>query len=299
MRQRVLIIGAGELGSAIAHVLKKQRPEVIVELWDKDASKVAGQRELKETVPAAEVVFLCVPSWSLREAAEQGRGLIKDAVPVVTMAKGLEDKTGKNSVEVLAEVFPDNPIVFVGGPMLAEEMVNGMMAVGMAGCAETEAAREIQELLRGKLLRIEVTADAQGVAYAGVLKNTYAIIMGLMCHLYPGSNMKGWLVARSLREMRLCGRILGVQDEVITGVAGLGDLVTTGFSQYSSNCLAGQELAVQGKTGVHSEGLASLPTLLQKIHPAGLKDLPLLMALQEVAVNKQEAVKVFELAFKQ
>jgi len=61
---RVVVIGGGELGSAVGVLLKKNN--VTADLWDTDPSVVPGQKPLQEIVPAAECVAFCVPSWAMR-----------------------------------------------------------------------------------------------------------------------------------------------------------------------------------------------------------------------------------------
>jgi len=39
-----------------------------ISLWDKDASKISGQKLLSEMISSADFVFLCIPSWAMREA---------------------------------------------------------------------------------------------------------------------------------------------------------------------------------------------------------------------------------------
>lgn len=60
-----VIIGAGEIGTALARVLAKRRHPACA-LWDKQRGKVPGQRPLAELVPPAKVAFLGVPSTAVR-----------------------------------------------------------------------------------------------------------------------------------------------------------------------------------------------------------------------------------------
>ena len=140
--KQVTFIGLGEIGGAIASAIKEN---AVIRAFDKDPSKIpeGNPKTLPEAVTGAEVVFLCVPSWVIREIAEQISPLISPECIVISLAKGLEENTLKTMSEVLEEVLPKNqPSGVLGGPLLAEEIQKGLPGIAALGsknlprCAE-------------------------------------------------------------------------------------------------------------------------------------------------------------------
>lgn len=285
MAQQVLIIGAGALGQALVKVLPKEHAAVT--FWDIDESKCTGGRQPLETsVPTSDYIFLCVPSWVLRSAVAQFSALVKPHTVVVSLAKGLESPTAKTMFEVCTEVLPPNqPVAVMGGAMLAYEIGSGLPGMAVVGARDDAIAANMMALLKGSALQISWTSDAQSVALAGVLKNIFAVVLGIGDGLGLGSNVRGWLFAQAVKEMTEIGKLLKADQATLLSVAGIGDLVATGLSAQSKNHRAGVQLAQQGRTTVECEGIMSFPSLLQLIGQR--PNLKLISALEAILVHNQ------------
>ncbi|HUO75864.1 MAG TPA: NAD(P)H-dependent glycerol-3-phosphate dehydrogenase [Candidatus Paceibacterota bacterium] len=276
----VLIIGAGMLGTALGGALPRER--VNVRWYDTDAAKCpGGAARLETAVPASRFIFMCVPSRTMRPALSRVAGLVTPSTVVVSLAKGLEPSTAKCMADVLEEVLPPGqPIAVLGGALLANEITQGLPGMGMLGCAAKDVAADLTALLEGSPIRMTWTPDAKSVAMAGVLKNVYALVLGIGDGLGLGSNARGWLFAQSVHEMLTIATMLRIDPRIILSVAGIGDLVATGLSAQSKNRTAGLELAKTGRTVTECEGIASLPSLIQRIGER--PDLRLLNALDAI-----------------
>lgn len=264
MAQNVLIIGAGALGQAIGKVLPSDH--VAVSYFDIDPAKCPGGicAQLETIVPATQFIFLCIPSWSIRQALAQVAALIQPGTAVMSMAKGLESPTAKTMYEVCTEVLPPNqPVGVLGGALLAHEIGAGLPGMGVIGCSSDEMAANLLALFNGSSLQLAWSSDARSVAMAGVLKNIYALVLGIGDGLGLGSNARGWLFAQAVHEILEIGKLLQVDQAVLLSVAGIGDLVATGLSPQSKNHMAGTQLAQAGRTQIECEGIMSFPSLLQ------------------------------------
>lgn len=289
MAQKVLIIGAGVLGQAMGRVIPKDRAEV--NFWDIEPAKCPGGcQPLEMAVPAADFIFMCVPSWMMRQAVASMSQLVKPTTPVISMAKGLETPTAKNMFEVCTEALPPgHPVGIIGGAMLAYEFGSGLPAMGIMGCADDAMAANVLAIFRDSPINLIWTADAHSVAVCGVLKNIYAVVLGIGDGLGLGSNVRGWLFAQAIKEMLEIGKILKADQGVILSVAGVGDLVATGLSSQSKNHAAGVEMARIGHTSIQCEGLASLGSLMQLA--GGHAGLKLLLALDDI-FSKGQNVRI-------
>ncbi len=285
------MIGAGKIGSAIGKVLRSNG--VRVDFWDAVPGKVKGQKPLAAVVPGAQAVFLCLPSWCLRDAGASVAPHLSRKTFVVSVSKGLEKGTLLPSDGILRQVLPEGtPFVYLGGPLLADELLKGQSGVGVAASADPAALRKMRALFAGTRLRVETSDDVPGVVWSAILKNVYAIGLGMTEGLGWGANARGWFVAKAVEEAGGILEDLGGRRETFHGVAGVGDMVATGFSPHSKNRTLGEHWAKSGKAPFESEGQVSLPQLIEVLgHRA--KKYHALMALKETLVMKKKVRSVF------
>ena len=290
-KPRVVMVGAGKIGSAIGKTLGGNGASVVY--WDALPGKVKRQKPLADIVPGASAVFLCLPSWCLRDAGASIAPHLSRRACVVSVSKGLEKGTLLASDGILRQVLPEGtPFVYLGGPLLADELLKGQPGIGVAASADPAALRTMKKLFAGTKLRVETSDDVPGVVWSAVLKNVYAIGLGMTEGLGWGANARGWFVAKAVEEAGGILEDLGGRRETFHGVAGVGDMVATGFSPHSKNRSAGEAIALTGKSPHVSEGMASLPQMLETLGRRAGK-YPVLMALKETLVGKKKARTVF------
>lgn len=287
---KIAIIGAGEIGKAINLLTKSAGCQTSI--WDKEPGKTPETPSVEACVSGAEVIFLCVPSSAVADAVSAALSSIPANAIVVSLAKGIEEKEGRTMDELLAEHLPSGQkYALLSGPMLAEELIAGKGGSAVVAAKDPNVFEIIKAVFADSALRLEHSADVHSVALAGVLKNIYAVALGIASGLEAGDNAKGWIVGQATEEMvAILSRITG-NTEAAYGTAGLADLVATGYSLYSHNNRAGQLLAKTGEIQ-KSEGLQALPFILKMTSDgAGLE---LLTALKAVVIEKQSAKSVFE-----
>lgn len=259
--KHIVIIGAGELGSCVGNLLKKNK-KLSIEWWDSDAAKVVDRKELIELIPRADAVLMCVPSWVFRMALAGIRPYLRKKTILISFAKGIEAKSNATMDVLLRRTLPPGqPFVLVSGPMLAEEIVEGLPAGAVFATKDPRVFRMASSLFAGTSITRCHSSDVRGVALAGVLKNIYAIGLGAVDGLELGMNVRGFFIVQAVREMGHILPLLGGKSATAHSLAGLGDLIATGSSVYSKNYTVGRELARTGVCTVESEGKASLQAL--------------------------------------
>ena len=90
-------------------------------------------------------------------------------------------------------------------------------------------AQQVQSLFNTDRFRVDTNTDILGVELAGALKNVIAIAAGICDGLGFGTMPRMPCSTRGLVEMTRFGTRLGAQSETFTGLAGIGDLMTTVF----------------------------------------------------------------------
>ena len=295
---KVAIIGAGELGTAFARVLGGKAD---VALWDVDAAKVSGMKPLAETVALAEIIFCCVPSFAMRAAVVAFAPHVDiQKTIVISLAKGIEAPTKKFMDKVLAELLPGGRSGVMGGPMLAAELGGGEECIGAVGFSNVANAREsadtITELFAGTNLDIEISDDPHGIAIAGVLKNIYAVLMGIAFGRKTSEDETAWLAERAMGEMVAIGTHLGAHEATMTGTAGFADFLATAYSVHSRNRAVGVALAIDGGPTIKGEGILSLPSIIDLLGSDSAR-FSLLSALEGIVIKNQKSSEVFKNIF--
>jgi glycerol-3-phosphate dehydrogenase (NAD(P)+) len=294
---RVVVIGGGELGKAVSVLLKKNN--VTADLWDADQSVVPGQKPLQEIVPAAEYVAFCVPSWAMRAAVTGIVPYLSPTAIVISFAKGIDKDARQTMAEMVPTILPPGqPFVVVGGPMLAAEIVGDMAAIGVFASRDAAALQKITSLFASEHFIVETTTDLAGVALAGVLKNIYAVALGIADGLELSGNEKGWITARAIREMREIAGTFGADPDAVLGTAGVGDFIATGYSVHSRNRETGIEIVATGKCNVRGEGLNSLPFIIERLGKEKAAAFPLLMLINTIGIECQPARLALDAFFK-
>jgi glycerol-3-phosphate dehydrogenase (NAD(P)+) len=261
---RIAVIGAGSWGTAVAAIaagnvdttLWARRPELAVQIRDSHEnptylpgvtlpSRLYATSSLDEACTGADVLVLGVPSHGLRTVLGEARPFVGARVPVVNLAKGIEQGTLARMTEVACEVLDGHEHACVGvltGPNLAREVAAGQPTASVVAMADATIAEEMQRLFFAPTLRVYTNPDVVGCEMAGALKNVLAIGAGIADGLGYGDNTKAALMTRGLAELARLGAAMGGDPLTFAGLAGMGDLIATCSSPQSRNRHVGVEL---------------------------------------------------------
>ena len=195
-----------------------------------------------ETAAGADLVVIAVPSRHLRGVLERIKPALPEAAVYVSVVKGIEAESLLRPSEIIGQVLGKRRIVVLSGPCLSREVAERLPATVVVASKDDEAARAARDAFATPWFRVYTNDDPTGVELGGALKNVIAIAAGICDGLELGSNAKAALVTRGLVEMTRLGAAMGARRETFTGLAGLGDLVTTCASALSRNHHVGQEI---------------------------------------------------------
>ena len=209
-----------------------------------DGLRVEGDPE--QALAQAALVIFAVPSEHFRRNVGWVAGFLPSGATVVSASKGLELPGGQRMSQILEEELPPplHPgICVLSGPNLAREIAQQKPAATVVAGREPGRAALAQEMLLSPSFRVYTSDDVVGVELGGTLKNIIALGAGIADGLELGQNSKSTLITRGLTEMARLGLAAGAQYQTFAGLAGLGDLVATCYSQLSRNRYAGEQLA--------------------------------------------------------
>ncbi|MFO0594529.1 MAG: NAD(P)H-dependent glycerol-3-phosphate dehydrogenase [Myxococcaceae bacterium] len=263
--KRATVLGAGSFGTAIAQVLSANFDEVV--LWGRDAALIAslnqahenanylpglklserikGETDLAASTKGAELVVVATPSQATRELLGKAHDVVPELVPVVTVAKGIENGTLCTMTEVLEQSLPERyhpHIAVLSGPSFAKEMVLRMPTVVTLASKFENTARAAQNMFQSDVFRCYSSNDVVGVQVGGALKNVIAIAAGMSDGLGLGHNSRAAIITRGLAEISRIAVRMGGNPLTLSGLAGMGDLVLTCTGELSRNRKVGMEL---------------------------------------------------------
>ncbi len=262
MDNKVAVLGAGSWGNTLALVLANK---FNVAMWEFDASLaqlLAKEREnkrflpgitfpetltvtnnLEEAIKDAFMIVFAVPSFAIRSTAKNAAKWINSNQILVTVTKGLEDKTFLRMSQILDEVIPEKKgVVALSGPTHAEEVSRKIPSTIVAACPDLKTAEVVQHAFMTDYLRVYTNDDIAGVELGGAIKNIIAIIAGISDGMGLGDNTKAALMTRGMAEIIRLGKKAGAKEKTFSGLTGMGDLIVTCCSRHSRNRYVGEEL---------------------------------------------------------
>nr|WP_274638192.1 NAD(P)H-dependent glycerol-3-phosphate dehydrogenase [Microbacterium bovistercoris] len=290
---RVAVLGSGSWGTTFAKILADggahvtmwaRRPEMALEIQEAKRNSrylpginlprtISATPDLATSLDAAEQVYVCVPSQSAREILKTVRPLVAHTeVPIVSLMKGIERRTGLRMSQVLEQVLGCDParIAVASGPNLALEIAREQPTAAVVASTSQETADAVARRARNAYFRTFVNTDVIGTEFGGVLKNLIAVAIGIVDGVGYGENTKASIITRGLVEMTDFAVAQGAHPETLHGLAGLGDLIATCQSPLSRNNTAGRLLGqgyslqdVVKQMNQTAEGLASVAPVLQ------------------------------------
>ncbi len=251
---KVSIVGTGTWGTTLAIVLGRQGiPVVLYARTEKEAEKLKSDRENKKFLPnikfpekveirsishkisESEIIFMAVPAQQMRNNVLEISQFLKTGVTIVSASKGLEIDSCLRMSEVIVQSVPilnTGDVIALSGPNIAIEIAKGMPATTVIAGYDARKLLKVQKILSSSLLRVYTNSDIIGVELGGALKNIVALAAGITDGLSVGNNA----------EIARLGVASGANALTFTGLACLGDLITTCISPYSRNRFVGEQL---------------------------------------------------------
>lgn len=254
---RCAVIGYGSWATAIVGLLAANQPrvgwyvrnpEVLASLRTEgrnprylsdlefDTSRIAPSDDLNEVVRQADILILATPSAYLKNFLEPLTEPLTGKF-VVSAIKGIVPDDYQTVVEYMHDRYnlSYKQIGLFTGPSHAEEVSRGKLSYLTVVCSDPDNAHAIGEKFATDSIRLSYSTDLYGIEYAAILKNIYALAVGMATGLGYGDNFLAVLIANCAREMT---RFLeeSYPSERDTQVSAyLGDLLVTCYSSYSRN----------------------------------------------------------------
>ena len=192
--------------------------------------------DINKLVEDYDTLVFVTPSPYLKNHLKKLKTRINDK-SIVTAIKGIVPEENLVCSEYFHQVYdvPYDNLAVIGGPSHAEEVALERLSYLTVGCVNREKAQAFTEVLANNFIKTKVSGDVIGIEYASVLKNVYAIAAGICSGLNYGDNFQAVLMSNAVQEMeRFMKTVHPIERNIIDSVY-LGDLLVTGYSNFSRN----------------------------------------------------------------
>ncbi len=305
------ILGAGEMGLALANILSDNKKNVLIYNIDPEGSEyfnkhhkslnrlegivfdssIRSTSSLEETVKNSDILVVAVPSKNVEEVIREVNKYLDHKVLIVNAAKGLDIETKKGMQQLIYETINKKylkGIVSLLGPGFAKEIVERNITLICAVSKDEELAKIVQKDFSNEYFRVYYLNDVIGAELGSSLKNVIAIASGILAGLGYGEDSKAAIITRGLIEIRKVGAIFNANNETFFGLTGVGDLILTCNSLKSRNYTFGFSIGkaddakeIINKNTATIEGYYTLKAIKSIIDEKKL-DLPIINGLYKV-----------------
>ncbi|NLJ01008.1 MAG: NAD(P)H-dependent glycerol-3-phosphate dehydrogenase [Bacteroidales bacterium] len=255
---KICILGGGTWGTALAkmvlmnqkHINWFMRRDEQIEGFYKlghnpnylpnvkfNLAQITFYSNIEKAIKDSDTVIIAIPSPYVKQYFRRVWNSTFRGKFIVSALKGIIPNDNMVMSEFLADNFKvalEN-IGVLSGPCHAEEVALERLSFLTVSSRDEVKATLLAEAISSRILKTRVSNDVVGVELASVLKNIYAIAAGICQGLLYGDNFQAVLMSNCAKEMaRFLDGVVPMERN-ITEQQYLGDMLVTGYSQFSRN----------------------------------------------------------------
>lgn len=259
---RIAIIGGGSWATALAKIVVEQthhigwymrREDRIRAIKDTghnaayltgvhfDVSEIDFTTDLNRIIRKYDTLIFVTPSPYIKQhLAKVTENMQRKFIVIAT--KGIVPEENMAISEYFRSRYgvPKEQVACLIGPSHAEEVAMNRLTYLTVGCEDIKKAKQLADTIQSDYIQARISTDVLGIEYAGVLKNIYAIGAGICHGLKYGDNFHAVYMANAAREMQSVLDLLDHSERRnIAKSVYLGDLLVTGYSDFSRNRVFG------------------------------------------------------------
>ncbi len=312
----IIVLGAGTFGTAIANELSVNTENNVV-LFSRSQQKVDEintcntnkscfpNKHLTKFLSAtsdgneikkADVIFIALPSTVIIENLLILQSYFNEDALFVNLSKGLF-ADGLTIVEGIKKSIGIDNVVTLKGPSFAVEVMEHTDTLLTFGYTIEQQYELLDKIVKNTSIHLDCTTDIRGVELLSVLKNIYALVLGVIDAKYNSPNTRFMVLTKAFSEIRIILRSLGGAEDTLFLACGFGDLCMTSLNDLSRNRTLGL-LIGKGffstdykSNSVILEGLNAIEMFHDLIEEDMLKELPLLNKLYNFFANEESELE--------
>ena len=311
----VAIIGSGSWATALAKIVMHNAPDInwyirkqetideFIEIrrnpnhleWAYfDVSRIHFSADINAVIEQSDILVLAVPSPYLKQSLNDIKVDMSNKM-VISAVKGMIPDENLLVTEYMHQYFhvPKENLGVIAGPCHAEEIALERLSYLTVGCKDMNKAIEWSKLFDTPYVRTTPSNDVEGLEYASVMKNIYAIAAGICKSLQYGDNFQAVLLTNAMHEMIRFTKAKADIQRDITDSGYLGDVLVTAYSNFSRNRQFGQMIgmgysvkAAQTEMEMVAEGYYGTKAIWLANQNANV-DLPIVEAVYQILYNRK------------
>ena len=318
----VAIIGSGSWATALAKIIMHNAPEInwhirkqetideFVEIrrnpnhleWAYfDVSRIHFSADINAVIEQSDLIVLAVPSPYLKQSLNDITVDMSQKM-VISAVKGMIPDENLLVTDYMHQHFhvPEENLGVIAGPCHAEEIALERLSYLTVGCKDPEKAVSWSKLFDTPYVRTTPSQDVDGLEYASIMKNIYAIAAGICKSLHYGDNFQAVLLTNAMHEMMRFAKAKSDIPRDITDSGYLGDVLVTAYSNFSRNRQFGQMIgmgysvkAAQTEMEMVAEGYYGTKAIWLANQDVQA-DLPIVEAVYQILYNRRSAKAVIK-----
>lgn len=186
-----------------------------------------------------DIIIFATPSAFLIDTLSDLKETLSNKF-IISATKGIVTNA-KGEYITIAEFFnqqysiPFSQLGLITGPCHAEEVAMEKLSYLNIVCTSSENSNLLCNKFETSFIKMNSQNDIYGIEYCIVLKNIYALAVGICKGLGYGDNFIAVLITNAVRETKSFLDNSYQFDRDINTSAYLGDLLVTSYSQFSRN----------------------------------------------------------------
>lgn len=303
----IVIIGAGAIGTALGNVLANKSNNSVT-LLSIEEEVVLGINETRinskyfpnillseklkasgdpQVLKPSQIILLCIPSVATVDYLLKASAFINHDAVIVNLAKGFAN--GNELIpSKLAGEFPNN-IITMKGPSFARDIMNNIPTSFTLASKDQNSLSMVARIFEGTTIYFDYSDDIKGVEMLSILKNIYAIIIGVVDAHFNSPNFRFMAFTKAFAELRHLHAHFGGKEETLFNFCGIGDFGLTSLNDMSRNHTLGLLIGKgfytnEISTKVVLEGRIAVDIIIEKVKKSGVEpdQFPLLSTLASV-----------------
>jgi len=293
----VSIIGPGSFGTALAQLISENTDEVYLFGRNTDVINSINTKKtndvyfpynhLNENINAfhlkddidkleeTDLVVLSVPSGVLSSVVSDLNHYLKDKI-IISSIKGIDYPSLNLMTEIIKSETQNENVFSISGPTFADELIHNMLSALTIGVDNSEHIKPIKKIFNSPWLFTDLSSDVQGVEFCGVLKNVYAVALGIFDSEFYGNNSHYAFLNLCFKEMRVILDKMGHDVDLSNKFCGFGDFNLTTCVDRSRNrtlgLMIGKGIALDFENStITMEGFRSAKALQKISQEMGMK----------------------------
>lgn len=252
---KILVLGAGAYGLALAHILSDKNDVSVYSIIKKEIDdlnltyrndklfsnitldkKIIFTNNIDKAIKNIDLIIIAIPTNYIENTVKLLENKINDNINICIASKGINDNTNKFAYDIVKNILKSKNISVLSGPSFAIDTIKKeTIILTLAG----HNLNKMKDIFPSDYIKIETTDDIVGVELSGTLKNIFAIACGILEGMNLSESTKASFLTKVVKETKKLIIAFGGKQETIFLASGIGDLILTCSSKKSRNFTLG------------------------------------------------------------